>query len=76
MSASTVLQNLVSGLNSLPIMELCKRTGHKVSLVHRHDGRVRFLIVGNGYTSPTFATTRELSQFADRLLSGLLERNV
>jgi hypothetical protein len=76
MSAITVLQNILASLNSQPILELCQRTGHQVSIVHRSDGRVRFLIVGQGYASPAFATTRELSQFADRVLSGLLQRNV
>jgi hypothetical protein len=75
-SAATVLQNILGSLNSQPITELCQRTGHQVSLVHRRDGRVRFLIVGSGYASPTFGTTRELSQFADGLLSGFLERSL
>jgi hypothetical protein len=76
MSATTVLQNILSSLNSQPILELCQRTGHQVSVVHRRDGRAKFLIVGRGYTSPAFGTTRELSQFADGLLSGFLERSL
>ncbi|MCU1271132.1 MAG: hypothetical protein JWN74_2426 [Acidobacteriaceae bacterium] len=76
MSAYTVLQNILGSLNSQPILELCQRTGHQVSVLHRQDGRIKFLIVGRGYASPAFGTTRELSQFADGLLSGFLERSL
>jgi hypothetical protein len=76
MSATTVLQNILSSLNSQPILELCQRTGHQVSLVHRRDGRVRFLIVGRGYASPAFGTTRELSQFCADVLSGFTVRSL
>jgi hypothetical protein len=76
MSAITVLQNILASLNSQPITELCERTGHQVSIVHRSDGRVRFLIVGRGYASPAFGTTRELSKFCADVLSGFTMRSL
>jgi hypothetical protein len=76
MNTATVLQNILTGLTSQPIKELCQRTGHQVSLVHRRDGRVKFLIVGRGYASPAFGTTRELSRFCADVLSGFTMRSL
>lgn len=76
MSAATVLHHIVSSLNSPAMIELCKVTGHKVSIVHRQDGRVRFVLVGRGYVSPSFGTMRELSQFCEQVLSGFTVRSL